>query len=102
MRMLGTSIHVKVFVKRIAQFVAGEHTLHGILDHALRVLSQQLSRCSETLSARIAGVTNVFLFGHLLSGETDLLSVDNDHVIATIHVRSEVWLVFSTQQVGHA
>ena len=100
--MFRTSIYMQVFEKSIAQFVARKHALHCIFNNTLRMLCKQLSRCSETLSTWVARVANVFLFGHFFAGETNLLSIDDDHIIAAIYVRGKVCLVLTTQHCCNA
>ena len=48
-------------------------------------------------TARIAGVTNIDLVGHFLSGEFHLLCVDDDDIVAAINVWSVTRLVFAAQ-----
>ncbi len=49
----------------------------------------------------IAGVVVVNLVGQLASGDVDLLGVDDDEVIAHVHVRAVISLVLALQAMGN-
>src|SRR3546814_2593188 len=48
----------------------------------------------------MAGVPVELLVGELLAGQLHLLGVDDDHVVAAVHVRGEARLVLAAQDLG--
>ena len=67
-----------------------------------RLAIEHLFRCGETLAARITGVANVHTVRQLLAGEADLVGVDDDDVVTTVHVRREIRLVLATEDKSDA
>ncbi len=53
------------------------------------------------LTAGVAGVGEVYAIGPLLAGEAYLVGIDDDNVVATVYVRSEVGLVLAAKQFGN-
>ena len=43
----------------------------------------------------------IVLFLELFAGENSLLGVDNDYVIATVNVRSELGLTLTAEKIGN-
>src|SRR5690606_17897586 len=67
------------------------------LDHALGSLGDQLLEVDLFDATREAGVRVVDLIGGFSTGNTYLLGVDHDDVVAGIDVRSVLGLVLATQ-----
>src|SRR5262249_4674100 len=77
-RMLGAGIYMQ-FAELVARQGAflGQHALHGLFDHALRVLAGEDEFGIGFLDAAgVAGVAVVFLVGALLAGELHLIRID--------------------------
>ena len=53
------------------------------------------------LATRIAGVGEVNAISPLLTSEADLVSVDDDDIVAAVYVGSEVGFVLTAQQFGN-
>ena len=107
MGMLAAIVNVNVLQQLGAKAILGKHALdhldeqrvHAGLDALLVRLLHQNLRSSKTLATGIARVANILLVGPLLAGENDLVSVDDDHIVATVHMRSEAGLVLAAQDL---
>ena len=103
MLVLCALINIEVAHQAAAQRTLRQHTLNGMTQnsvHAVRPLAEQRGRC-EALTARITSVTSVDLVGLFLAREHHFLGVDDDHIVSTVHMGSEVGLVLSAQQLGN-
>ena len=101
MLVLCTVIYIEVVDKTTTERALGEHALYGVTDdlvHAVRTLAK-LSGSVEALSTRISSITCVDLVCLLLTSEDSLSCVDDDNVVSTVYVRSEVGLVLSADEL---
>ena len=108
--MVGTIVHVHVLDQTTAQTVFGKHTLHDAHEqgvHALvlivlleRFLHQHFGS-GLTLTTGIAGVVKVDAVGHFFAGENDLVGVDDDDIVAALHVGGVAGFVFAAKQLCH-
>lgn len=89
MRMGGADIHTKVAKHLTAEGTFRKHTFHREGNRAGRMLGEEALRSLEFHATRIAGVTEVLFVGHFFTGQGDLLRIDDDHIIASVHVRGE-------------
>ena len=103
MLVLCSIVDVQVVKQMTTQTALRQHALHGVLDDALRSVGvlAQLGRRVETLATGIARVAGVELLSLLLAGEDHLVGVDDNHVVATVNMRSECGLVLSAKQFGN-
>lgn len=97
MRVLASFIQIKVVEKLCTKTVLRKHALHGVPDKICRFLREYLGRSAETLTSRITRMTDIDPVCHLLAGEPYLACIDDDDVVTTIHVRSEVRLVLAPE-----
>ncbi len=65
-----------------------------------RFLHQNLGG-SLTLAAGISGVVEVYAIGHFLAGKNNFVGIDNDYVVAALHVGGVAGFVFTAQQFCH-
>ena len=100
--VLGTCIDVQVVDELVAQTGLGQHTAHRLADEFLGTRGKDLAGRGEALAAGIAGVAGVNAVGHLLAGETNLLGIDDDDVVTTVHMRGVTGLVLATEHEGYA
>ncbi len=100
--MLGTSIDVQFGKNLAAQRATGHHTLNSFDDNAFRVLTvQELVHGAFFDAARITGVPVELLVLKFTASQFDFFGIDDDDVIATIHVRGKHRFVFTTKTVGN-
>ena len=105
MWMLATIVDANILQQLSAQTVLGKHTLdsldkqwvHTLLEVLLERLLLKHQWGSKALSTGIACVTHILLVSPLVAGEHDFVSIDYDHVVATVHVRSVAWFVLASQ-----
>ena len=99
--MLTALIKVQVVDKLCTKAVFRQHTFDCHPYKLCRFLLENLFRCGETLSSRIACMTDVHLVGHLISGKPDLVGVDNDHIVPAVKVRGVARFVLTTEDKGY-
>ena len=109
MGMLRSVVHVEVLDELAAQTVLGEHAFYhtdvegvhtGLEVLVERFLHQNLGG-SLTLAAGISSVVEVYAIGHFLAGKNNFVGIDNDYVVAALHVRGVAGFVFTAQQFCH-
>src|SRR6478735_3747555 len=92
-RMLGAGIDAQ-----IAELLAAERSAR---QHPLRMLAiENLCRSPLLDAAGITGVPVIDLVGALVAGEHDLGGVDDDNVVAAIHMWREARLVLASEPRG--
>ena len=102
MRVLRTFIYIEVAEQLGTETVLRKHSLDGMLHDKGRLAVEHILGRSETLSSGVTGVTNVHFVGQLLAGKADLVGVDDDDVVTTVHVRREIRLVLATEDKSDA
>ena len=101
MGMLGTSVYTQVCHQLTAKLIARQHTLDRLDHHALGVLALEDLLLGTRLDAtRVTGVPIVMLLA-FVAGQLHFFRIDDDDIVATIHVRCEGWLVLATQTHGY-
>lgn len=109
MGVVGTVVDVHVLDEATADAVLGEHTFHHANEEGVhaglevlieRFLHQNLGG-SLTLAAGISGVVEVYAIGHFLAGKNNFVGIDNDYVVAALHVGGVAGFVFTAQQFCH-
>ena len=91
--MVGTVVDVHIVDDGASKTVFGEHTFHNLdeegvvagLDVLVERLLHEHFGSGDALAAGIAGVAQIFAIGPLLAGETHLVGVDNDYIVATLY-----------------
>src|SRR6056297_3776268 len=97
MRMLCAGIDAQIGHLLARQTVARTHPLHCLHDDALRIGAfQDLPGGARLDAARIARVPIIRLVA-LVAGQLDLVGIDDDHVVAHIHMRRKRCLVLAAQ-----
>ena len=95
--MLGTCKDAQVGHLLAAQLAAGQHALDSLHDDALWMRAFQDIGFGFGLDAAwVASVPVVTLFA-LTTGQLDLVGIDDDHIVAHVHVRCEGRLVLAAQ-----
>src|SRR5690606_23675109 len=99
-RVLGARVHLELLQLLISELVLGEHAADGLLHRALGVLLEQLGVGDAAEAAGVAGVAVGELRLTLVSGQRDLVGVDDDDEVARIHMGCEDRLVLPPQELG--
>src|SRR6185312_4313293 len=100
-RMLGGGVHAELAAQHLApERGLGQHAVDRLLDHALRVLGDHGAVGHELLVAHVARVAEVVLLISLAPGDLDLRGVDDDDIVARVHVRREHGLVLAADDPG--
>ena len=95
--MCSARIDFQLTVHVATQWVFRQHAFNRGLDHALRGFGDQLFKVDRLDAARETGVGVVHFVSGFSAGNTDLLGVDDDDVVAGVNVRSVLRLVLATQ-----
>ena len=100
MLVLAAGIHIKVCQLLCSQTILRQHTLNDFLQQLFFTVrtSHQTSRSHFSLSTRITSMTQIYTICPLITCQYNFVSIDNDYIIATISVGSEVRLVLTSQQ----
>ena len=101
-RVLGTCVNVQVVDELVTKTGLGQHALHRPTDEFGGSFCKDLAGRGEALATRITGVANVNAVGHLFAGKTNLICIDDDDVVTTVHMRGVTGLVLATQHQGDA
>lgn len=101
MGMFCTYVYMQFPVHCPTQLGAWQHVFHGILNDETWFLGQSLLGCHEALSARMSCMADVHLVIHLVAGENNLFSIDDDNVIPCIHMRGVGSFVFTLKDFGN-
>lgn len=96
--MFFTGIHMQLAEHGTSEPGFGQHASYCFLDYVGRFFYQQLAGIGYSFTSGIAGKGHDLLVVHLLSGEANLFSIYNYHMISAINVRSEVRFMFANQQ----
>ncbi len=103
--MLRTVVNIHIVDELAAKTVLGEHAFHHMeeqgvlagLDVLVERLLHQAFGSGLALTAGIAGVGQIDAVGPLVAGELHFVGVDDDHVVAALHVGRIAGLVFAAQ-----
>ena len=100
-RMLGALVDAQIAELDAAERAARQHALDGLFEHALgkAPLEDRLGRPLLD-AAGIAGVAIIDLLLALAAGQHHLVGVDDDDVVAVVHVRGEGRLMLAAQAQG--
>ena len=99
--MLTAGIHIEVAVEGGTEAVLRQHTTDGVLEDTLGMGGAHFGRGGLTLTAGVTGVALVDLVGLLVAAEDALLGIDDDDIVAAVHMRGVAGLGLATQDVGH-
>ena len=101
MRMLSTSVDFEFLNDLTTQFVMGNHAPYSGLNDSFWMAIQNLA-CRYGLNPTwISTVAIVPLGLKFVTCQMDLLGVDDDHMIASVHVWSVCWPMLSSENRSH-
>src|SRR6202012_5787770 len=84
-----------------AELGLGEHALDGLFDDGLRTAGEQVQERFFAEAAGVAGIAAIELGVSLEPGQMNLLSVNNDDVVAGIDIRGVERAVLAAEHVGY-
>ena len=98
MRMFGSGINFQIRQLLASQWAARQHALHGHFHDALRKFTfHDFFRRRFLNAARITGMAVIFFVAHFLAGKLHLISIDDNDIVAAIHMRGESRQMLATQ-----
>ena len=101
MRVRGPDIDAQIGHLAASQRSARDHALDRLLHDPLGVLAvENLARRPTLDTAGISGVSVIYLVASLAAGQLHLFRIDDDDIVALVHVRGEGGLVLAAQAVG--
>src|SRR5690554_230139 len=101
MRMRSTVVNLETGHYLATQSVLGQHALYSVFDDALGMGIQHAPGRDPPQAALVTAVARVYLLVKLAAGELNLVGIDHDDEVTTRHVRCEIDLVLSAQQLGN-
>src|SRR5262245_32725919 len=98
MPMIRPGVYFQLLAHLLSHLGLWKHSANRQFEDSLRMPREQLLGYDFLESARPAGVMTVDLLLEFVSGEPDLLRVDDYHVVTDVDERSISWLILSHQQ----
>ena len=95
--MLSAAVDMQAGQRILGDDVAGHHAADGQLHGQLGLVLHQQAVLGLMQAAGVAGVTEILLVFSFSTGHDELVSVDNNDVIARVDVRCVFRLVFATE-----
>src|SRR5437899_916040 len=102
MRVLRSGVNLQLRKLMIAQSGVRQHPANGTFENRFRTARAQSLQTFLFVTTGITGVAAVELLRLFLAGHFDLLGIDDNDEIAAVNVRSELRLVFATENIGDA
>ena len=107
MRMLAAVIDIEIVEQTGADTVLGKHTLYDLgvermmaVGTHLEALIHQNLGSKFALAAGVACVAQIDAVCKLVASHSDLVGIDDDYIVAAVHIRSVIGLVFATQDLA--
>src|SRR6516165_5534227 len=98
MRVVGPGKDPQVLHDPAPELPARDHPLDGLLDDALWVSAVEDGTLAAPLDpAGVAGMPIEDAVGPLVAGQLNLLGIDDNDIVTTIHMRCEGWFVLTAQ-----
>jgi len=98
--MLSTDVDLEITKLSAPERATREHTLDRETNHICGVALTDFVSGRALEAADVSSVTVVDLVAPLLTGERDLLCVDDDDVVTIVDVRGECGLVLATEDMS--
>lgn len=95
MRMLRPSVDFQFFNELPAKLVMRQHPFYGTADHPVGVPLQLISQAGFGEATRITRMLVIEFIFHFITGDLDLLGIDDYHKVARIHTGREIGLMFA-------
>ena len=99
--VLSASEDVEVSDLLSTEAVLRQHTFNYAANEFVRTLLHQVSRSKLALATRETGVANINAVIPFVAGQLYFVSVDDDHVVTTINVRSVRRFVLAAEQLSY-
>jgi len=100
MRMRSTRIDEEFLVHGIAEFVFRKHAFYSDLHEALRFAATHLSDVEFLLATWVPGIVLVLLGVFFIPGEADLIGIDDDDKVPSVHVRGVFRVMLAAEDRG--
>ncbi len=101
MRMFAATVHFKFFADTPPQRIFRQHTFYGKFDYFVRLACHQVFERTESCSAHVARVMEIFFLIVALARYFYLRSVDNDNEVAAVNMRRVKRFVLAAQKRGN-
>ncbi len=84
-----------------SEAVFWNHAFYGVHYHERRVLLEHELGSHVLFATWISRIAEVELVGHFLARQNNLLGVDDNYVVAGVHMGGEHRFIFTTQDSGY-
>ena len=100
MRVFARRVNFQFLENASAEPIVRQHTFDRVLKDEFGFLLQKLFKRPELPSTRIAGIVEILLQLDPPSRDLDFRCIDDDHIVADVNVRCELWFVFPAENSG--
>lgn len=84
-----------------AELVLWHHAFDRFLDNPFGCFINQLVKSDGFNTTGVTGVVMVKLVSRLIAGHNDLFGVNNNDIVAGVHMWCELWLMLAAQAIGN-
>jgi hypothetical protein len=101
MGVLVAGVNEELLIHFTSQAILWQHAFDGSFDNSVGAAAEKIFRNLFFFSAGVPGEIDVDLVIHFVTGEDDLVSVDDDDKVAAVNVRRVIGLVFAPENGGN-
>lgn len=98
--MFGTCIYMQFCEHCACKLVVGHHAFYGVLDEEGGILCTIVRQFNVAFAVYIAGIVHVFFSVFLFACDANFLGVNDDNMIAVVHIGRINRLVTAAQNIG--
>ena len=101
MLVLSSLINVHVVQQLCTQTVLRQHTFYYFTEQTVATFLQKISRSILDLSTGISGISQINTIVPLVTSQNDFVCIDDDYIITTVNVRSEIGFLLTAQKLRY-
>ena len=99
--MSSTCINKEFLVHGVAEFVFRQHAFDSDLHETLRFAATHLSDAEFFLATWVPGIVLVLFGVFFIPGEADLIGIDDDDKVSSVHVRGVFRMMLAAEDRGY-
>lgn len=107
--MLGSVIYMHIGDQLAAKTILGKHAFEHVYEQRMNSgfdvlvvrFTHEHFRSQLFLAAGISGESIEYMICHFFTGQNNLIGIDDDHIVATLHIGRIAGFVFTHENFGH-
>ena len=99
--MFCACIYMKLAIHLSAELVLRKHAADCMFNNPYRLFAESISGFLVSVATDVTGVVEVNFLQFFLAGEYDFVSIDDDYIVAGIHMRRKGRFIFAGQNFGN-